>query len=173
MCHATIRLCDCYIDSPSPCSHPSARSCHRWGVWISLPWCCSSACGCWRASSSQGIPQQGVTARNPHAASELAGAENGVTAGSTRARTGKPGIRTRPGVYGPPSQRSTLPGTSGLRRKSASRPSSPLRALASKRQWEEALQFAGSLAFERVHGDYLDMRRCDAYARQLVRDLGV
>ena len=34
--------------------------------------------------------------RHPHAAFEVAGAGNGVTVGSTRARTGKPGIQPRP-----------------------------------------------------------------------------
>ncbi len=49
------------------------------------------------------------SAGNPPAAFEVAGAGNGVTVGSTRARTGKPGIQTRPEPYGPPRQPSTLP----------------------------------------------------------------
>ena len=39
----------------------------------------------------------------------MAGAGNGVTVGSTRARTGKPGTQTRPKPHGPPRQPSTLP----------------------------------------------------------------
>ncbi len=48
--------------------------------------------------------------RHPHAAFDVAGAGNGVTVGSTRARTGKPGTQTRPRPHGPPRQPSTLPG---------------------------------------------------------------
>ena len=48
--------------------------------------------------------------RHPPAAFDVAGAGNGVTVGSTRARTGKPGIRTRSKPHGPPRQPSTLPG---------------------------------------------------------------
>jgi hypothetical protein len=45
-----------------------------------------------------------------HAAFDEAGDGNGVTVGSTRARTGKPGKQTRPRPHGPPRQLSTLPG---------------------------------------------------------------
>jgi hypothetical protein len=41
---------------------------------------------------------------------ELHAQPNGVTVGSTRARTGKPGIQTRPRPNGQPRQLSTLPG---------------------------------------------------------------
>ena len=50
------------------------------------------------------------SAGNPHAAFDEAGAGNGVTVGSTRARTGKPGTQTRPQPNGQPRQLSTLPG---------------------------------------------------------------
>jgi hypothetical protein len=44
-----------------------------------------------------------------HSPRMLTGAGNGVTVGSTRARTGKPGTQTRPRPHGPPRQPSTLP----------------------------------------------------------------
>ncbi len=50
------------------------------------------------------------SAGKPHAAFEVAGAGNGVTVGSLRARKGKPGTQTRPRPNGPPRQPSILPG---------------------------------------------------------------
>ncbi len=50
------------------------------------------------------------SAGNPPAPFDGAGAGNGVTVGSTRARTGKPGTQTRSRPHGLPRQFSTLPG---------------------------------------------------------------
>ena len=54
-------------------------------------------------------------ARNSPAAFDVERAGNGVTVGPTRARTGKPGIQTRPRPHGPPRQPSTLPGSGKFR----------------------------------------------------------
>ena len=59
-------------------------------------------------SSPKGARAQ-LLSRHPLAAFEVAGAGNGVTVRSTRARMGKPGIQTRPEPHGLPRQPSTLP----------------------------------------------------------------
>ncbi len=61
-------------------------------------------------SSPKGARAQ-LLSRHPLAAFEVAGAGNGVTVRSTRARMGKPGIQTRPEPHGLPRQPSTLPAT--------------------------------------------------------------